>query len=57
MMKWHSFVEKVMPYGTNRRRWYDQRLIRLRTSANDDRRISSWEDEKHKCSKKMKPLP
>jgi hypothetical protein len=30
--------------------------IRLRTSANDDRRISSWEDEKHKCSKKMKPL-
>ena len=56
MMKWHSFVDEVLPQGTNRRRWYDQRLIRLRTSANEDRRISSWEDEKHKCSKKKKPL-
>ena len=52
MMKWHSFVEKVMPQGTKRRRWYDQRLIRLRTSANEDRRISSGNDKEHGCSKK-----
>jgi 2-polyprenyl-3-methyl-5-hydroxy-6-metoxy-1,4-benzoquinol methylase len=52
-MKWHSFVEKVMPYGTNRRRWYDQRLIRLRASANEDGRISSGNDEEHRASKEI----
>jgi peptidoglycan hydrolase CwlO-like protein len=47
VMKWHSFVDEVLPQGTNRRRWYDQRLIKLRTSANEDGGISSWNNKEH----------
>ena len=56
LMKWHSFVENVMPQGTKRRKWYDQRLIRLRTSANEDGGISSWNNKEHGCSKKREAV-
>ena len=53
VMKWHSFVDEVLPQGTNKRRWYDQRLIRLRTSANEDGRISSGNEKEHRASKEI----
>ncbi|WP_052270463.1 glycosyltransferase [Archaeoglobus fulgidus] len=33
VMKWHSFVERVAPLGTRRRRWYDLGIKGLRVLA------------------------
>ena len=42
VMKWHSFVAKVLPQGTRRRRWYDRSIIGLRTIANEGWRSFWW---------------
>ena len=42
VMKWHSFVEKLMPPMTRRRGWYDLGIIGLRTIANEGWRSFWW---------------
>ena len=56
IMKWHSFVEKSIPQGTRRRRYYDLSLIGLRTITNDGWSSFWWKYKQHKKSKKHTEL-
>ncbi|AIG97130.1 Lipopolysaccharide biosynthesis protein [Archaeoglobus fulgidus DSM 8774] len=51
VMKWHSFVERVAPLGTRRRRWYDLGVKGLRVLVREGFR-SFW--RKYKIYKQMK---
>ena len=53
VMKWHLFVEKLLPQGTRRRRWYDLGIIGLRTIANEGWRSFWWKYREHRASKKF----
>jgi glycosyltransferase involved in cell wall biosynthesis/uncharacterized coiled-coil protein SlyX len=55
VMKWHLFVEKVMPQETNRRSRYDLGIIGLRTIANEGWRSFWWKYKQH--IRQTKPLP
>ncbi|MFH8087098.1 MAG: glycosyltransferase, partial [Candidatus Aenigmatarchaeota archaeon] len=35
VMKWHSFIERIAPLGTKRRRWYDLGVLGLRVLASE----------------------
>ncbi|MEM3896273.1 MAG: glycosyltransferase [Archaeoglobaceae archaeon] len=35
LMKWHSFIERIAPLGTKRRRWYDLGVLGLRVLASE----------------------
>ena len=35
VMKWHSLIDKIMPIGTRRRRWYDLGLLSLQIISNE----------------------
>jgi GT2 family glycosyltransferase/glycosyltransferase involved in cell wall biosynthesis len=52
VMKWHSFVEKSMPQGTRRRRYYDLSLTGLRTITNEGWSSFWWKYKQHRSSKK-----
>ena len=52
-MKWHSLVEKSMPQGTRRRRWYDLGIIGLRTIANEGWRSFWWKYKQYGSTKKQ----
>ena len=56
IMKWHSFVEKSIPQGTRRRRYYDLSLIGLRTITNEGWSSFWWKYKQHKKSKKHTEL-
>lgn len=45
-MKWHSFIEKLMPPMT-RRRWYDLGVIGLKTIVNEGWRSFWWKFRKY----------
>ncbi|MCK4827988.1 glycosyltransferase, partial [bacterium] len=52
-MKWHSFIEKIMPQGTRRRRYYDLHIIGLRTIVNEGFGCFLWKYRQHKSLKKL----
>jgi predicted nucleic acid-binding Zn-ribbon protein/2-polyprenyl-3-methyl-5-hydroxy-6-metoxy-1,4-benzoquinol methylase len=56
VMKWHSFIEKSMPQETRRRRYYDLRLIGLRTITNEGWKSFWWKYKQHRSSRKHKEL-
>jgi GT2 family glycosyltransferase len=56
VMKWHSFVEKSIPQGTRRRRYYDLSLIGFRTIMNEGWKSFWWKYKQHKKSKKHTEL-
>ncbi len=53
VMKWHSFIEKLMPPMTRRRRWYDLGIIGLRTIGNEGWGSFWWKFREHRASKKF----
>ena len=56
VMKWHSFIEKSMPQGTRRRRYYDLSVIGLRTITNEGGKSFWWKYKQHRSSRKHKEL-
>jgi GT2 family glycosyltransferase len=54
--KWHSFIERSIPQGTRRRRYYDLSLIGLRTITNEGWSSFWWKYKQHKRSKKHTEL-
>jgi hypothetical protein len=54
--KWQSFVEKSIPQGTRRRRYYDLSLIGFRTITNEGWKCFWWKYKQHKKSKKHTEL-
>ncbi|RJS76062.1 glycosyltransferase, partial [Methanophagales archaeon] len=54
VMKWHSLVDKIMPQGTKRRRWYELGIIGLRMIVNEGWRSFWWKYKQHRSSKKHK---
>jgi GT2 family glycosyltransferase/glycosyltransferase involved in cell wall biosynthesis len=56
VMKWQSFVEKSIPQGTRRRRYYDLSVIGLRTITNEGWSSFWWKYKQHKKSKKHTEL-
>lgn len=54
VMKWHSFVEKLMPPMTRRRRWYDLGIIGLRTIVNEGWKSFWWKYKQHMKQNKIK---
>ena len=52
-IKWHSFIEKLMPQGTRRRRWYDLGITGLRTIANEGWGSFWWKYKQHQASRKL----
>ena len=53
VMKWHFFIEKSMPQGTRRRRWYDLGIIGLRTITNEGGKSFWWKYKQHRASKRV----
>ena len=54
VMKWHSFVDKIMPPMTRRRRWYELGIIGLRTIVNEGWRSFWWKYKQHMKQNKIK---
>ena len=54
VMKWHSFVEKLMPPLTRRRRWYELGIIGLRTIANEGWGSFWWKFKNYVKTSKVK---
>lgn len=52
-MKWHSFIEKAMPQGTRRRRWFDLGTNGLKTIVNEGWRIFWWKYKQYGSTKKQ----
>ena len=53
-MKWHSFVEKLMPPMTRRRRWYDLGITGLRTIANEGWKNFWWKYKQYMKQNRIK---
>jgi GT2 family glycosyltransferase len=56
VMKWQSFIERSIPQGTRRRRYYDLSLIGLRTITNEGWSSFWWKYKQHRSSKKHTEL-
>ena len=52
VMKWHSFVEKLMPPMTRRRRWYELGINGLTTIVNEGWKSFWWKYKQHQRKKK-----
>jgi len=53
VMKWHSFVERVAPLGTRRRRWYDLGIKGLRVLVNEGFKSFWYRFKEYRVSKKF----
>ncbi|MFH8120273.1 MAG: rhamnan synthesis F family protein, partial [Candidatus Aenigmatarchaeota archaeon] len=53
VMKWHSFIERIAPLGTKRRRWYDLGVLGLRVLASEGFR-GLW--RKYRIYKNLKKI-
>ena len=51
VMKWHSFIVRLLPQGTRRRRWYDLGIIELRKIANEGMGRFWWKKPKEQIAK------
>jgi len=50
VMKWHSFIVRLLPQGTRRRRWYDLGIIELRKIANEGMGRFWWKKPKEQIA-------